>query len=204
MLLVSVNIGHEHPIQNGKASGKTGIYKLPTSEAVRITTQGIGSDFIADLENHGGPDQAIYAFGQPDYDWWSGELGRELAPGTFGENLTIGGLESAGLSIGDKLRIGPVILQVTAARIPCVTLAARMGDPAFVKRFRHAERPGAYCRVLQEGSLRAGDEVQLQPYPGETITVLEMFRDWYEPDESDEWARRYRAAPVAIRARREK
>src|SRR5687767_2874713 len=204
MQLISVNLGHERSIQNGKPSGKTGIYKLPTSEAVQITALGIGSDFICDTRNHGGPDQALYVYGQPDYEWWSQELGRELAPGTFGENLTISELESARLTIGDKLLIGTVILQVSAARIPCATLAARMDDPAFVKRFRHAERPGLYCRVLREGTLRAGDEVRLEPYARESITALEMFRDWYEPDKSEAAIRHYLAAPLAVRARKHK
>ncbi len=204
MQLISVNIGHERAIQNGKPSGKTGIYKLPTPEAVQITVDGIGSDFICDTKNHGGADQALYIYGLPDYEWWSQELGRELAPGTFGDNLTISGLESARLSVGDKLHVGAVIVQVTAARIPCATLAARMDDPAFVKRFRQGERPGLYCRVLQEGTVRAGDEVQLELYVGETITALEMFRDWYEPDKSEATIRRYLAAPLAARARAHK
>lgn len=204
MRLISVNLGHERPIQNGKPSGKSGIFKLPTDQTVRVTTEGLGDDVICDRRNHAGPDQAVYVYGQPDYDWWSRELGRELAPGTFGENLTVAELESARLSVGDRLKIGQVVLQVTAARIPCATLAARMEDPAFVKRFRHGERPGVYCRVLQEGALRASDPVQLEPYPGETITILEMFRDWYEPDTSEASIRRYLAAPLASRARKHK
>lgn len=204
MQLISVNLGHERSIQNGKPSGKTGIYKLPSPEAVFVSSTGLGNDYICDTKNHGGPDQALYIYGQPDYDWWSNELGRELGPGTFGDNLTISGLESARLSVGDKLHIGEVVIQVTAARIPCATLAARMDDPAFVKRFRYGERPGLYCRVLREGTVRAGDEVQLEPYTGETIGILEMFRDWYEPDTSEASIRHYLAAPLAARARRHK
>ena len=204
MQLISLNLGHERAIRNGKPSGKTGIYKLPTSEAVQVTTLGLGGDFICDMDNHGGADQAVYVFGQPDYDWWAKELGIELAPGTFGENLTISGLQSAPVSIGDILYVGAVTLQVTAPRIPCATLAARMGDPAFVKRFRHGERPGLYCRVLREGALRVGDDVHLEPYQGETVTALEVFRDWYEPNEDEDWLRRHRAAPLAIRAVKKK
>lgn len=203
MHLISLNLGHERAIENGKASGKTGIYKLPTTDAVLLTAEGLAGDFICDTQNHGGRDQAIYVFGQPDYDWWSRELGRELAPGTFGENLTISGLESAPVSIGDLLHIGAVTLQVTAPRIPCVTLAARMGDPAFVKRFRRGERPGLYCRVLTEGSLRVGDEARLESYRGETVSALEMFRNWYEPIQDEDWQRRYRAAPIAVRTEEE-
>ena len=97
-----------------------------------------------------------------------------------------------------------VMLQVTAPRIPCVTLATRMGDPAFVKLFRQVERPGLYCRVLKEGSVCAGDAVTLTRYTGETISAIEMFRDFYEPDRTEAMLRRYLRAPVCIRDRAEK
>lgn len=200
MQLISLNLGHERAMRNGKASGKTGIYKLPTNESVQVTSEGLGGDVICDMENHGGADQAIYVFSVPDYEWWAAQLGRELEPGTFGENLTISGLLSQDFSIGDFLYVGEVLLQVTAPRIPCVTLAVRMDDPAFVKRFRHGERPGLYCRVLKEGSIRVGDEVRREPYGQETVSALEMFRHWYEPNEDADWLRRYRAAPIAVRA----
>ncbi|MFN8494682.1 MAG: MOSC domain-containing protein [Caldilineaceae bacterium] len=204
MHLISVNIGQERSIQNAKASGKTGIYKLPTNDPVQITADGLAGDVICDVENHGGVDQAVYLFGTADYAWWSATLGRELAPGTFGENLTISDLTSADFSIGDCLHVGSVILQVTAPRIPCVTLAARMGDPTFVKRFRYAERPGLYCRVLQPGFVQVGDSVTWARYTGATITAIEMFRDFYEPDLSEANLRRYLAAPIAIRDRVDK
>jgi len=204
MHLISVNIGQERSIQNAKASGKTGIYKLPTSESVQITADGLASDVICDVENHGGVDQAVYVFGTADYAWWSATLGRELPPGTFGENLTISDLASPAFSIGDYLHVGAVVLQVTAPRIPCVTLAVRMGDPTFVKRFRHAERPGLYCRVLQPGFVHVGDPVTWERYTGATITALEMFRDFYEPDLSEVNIRRHLAAPIAIRDRVDK
>lgn len=201
MQLISVNIGQARSIARAKASGMTGIYKLPVSEPVRITYQGITDDAICDVENHGGVDQAIYVYGTDDYTWWSEMLGRELEPGTFGENLTISELESADFSIGDRLHIGDVSLEVTSPRIPCVTLARRMEDPAFAKRFRQAERPGLYCRVIQEGFVHAGDPVRYERYDGATLTAIEMFRDAFEPDVSEATLRRYLAAPIAVRDR---
>jgi MOSC domain-containing protein YiiM len=79
-----------------------------------------------------------------------------------------------------------------------------MGDPLFVKRFRHAERPGLYCRVLQEGSAQAGDAVTAEPYVDETVTIIEMFRDFYQKGQSEAELRRYLAAPIAVRSRVEK
>ena len=97
--------------------------------------------------------------------------------------------------------MGEVILEVSAPRIPCATLAARMGDPRFVKRYRQAERPGLYCRVIQPGSLRVGENVRIEKYVGESISVLEMFRTFYDKHKSEAELRRQLKAPIAIRAR---
>ncbi|ADI13390.1 MOSC domain-containing protein [Truepera radiovictrix] len=199
MQLLSVNVGQARAIV--AKSGRSGIFKRATTERVRVTRDGLLGDTICDTENHGGPDQAVYLYGAPDYAWWSEQLGRTLAPGTFGENLTVSGLESATLQVGDRFRVGEVVLEVTAPRIPCVTLAVRMGDPAFVKRFRHAERPGVYCRVLHEGDVWAGAEVRLEPYTGATVGVLELFRDFFRPERDEKTLRRHLAAPIASRDR---
>ena len=201
MKLISVNIGEERSIPNGKASGKTGIYKLPTSQPVQITPTGIPEDAICDTKHHGGFDQALYVYGQADYLWWTNELGQQVGPGTFGDNLTISDLESAQISVGDILQVGAVTLQVTSPRSPCVTLAARMGDSQFTVRFRKAERPGLYCRVLHTGTVHVGDPVTLERYRGETISILEMFRDDHAMHLSEARLRQHLAAPIDIRSR---
>ena len=204
MHLLSVNVGQERPIRTARGTGRTGIYKLPVDHPVLVTDQGLAGDVISDTRHHGGADQAVYVYGARDYDWWFTRLGDPFSPGTFGENLTIGDLESSRFSIGDRLHVGAVILEVTAPRIPCATLAARMNDPAFVKTFRQAERPGFYCRVIRPGYVQAGDPVTVEPYTGETVTIIEMFRDYYAPDHREEAIRRYLNAPIAIRSRQEK
>lgn len=201
MRLSSVNIGKKRTQVKGIELETTGIYKLPALGSVGITALGMEQDFICDQKNHGGPDQAVYVYGSTDYDWWARELGHELAPGTFGENLTISDLESARLNIGDRLRVGAVTLEVTAPRIPCSTLAARMGDPKFAKKYRHAERPGLYCRVIQGGSVQAGDAVELLPYAGETVSALEMFLEYYTREKDEATLRRILRAPISVRAR---
>ncbi len=204
MKLLSVNIGQEQGIQGAYKSGRTGIFKQPVTGPVQISRLGLSSDAVVDKKNHGGVDQAVYLYCQPDYAWWAKELGMELFPGTFGENLTLSGPESTTFSIGDMLYIGEAVLQVTAPRIPCKTLAARMGDPNFIKRYREVERPGLYCRVLQEGRVEAGQPVHLERYDGPTVTILEMFRDFYVRDSTRAEIQRYLDAPIAIRARKDK
>ena len=201
MKVTSINVATAETIQNGKSSGLTGIFKRPVSGPALVTAAGLAGDAIVNRKHHGGPDQAVYLYTTGDYDWWAAKLDRALEPGTFGENLTIEGLQSADLVIGDRLEIGDVLLEVTAPRIPCSNLAARMGDRQFVKRFRAAERPGAYLRVLREGHVEAGDEVKLVHYEGEPLTVLEMFREFYNEAPDEAMIRRHLAAPVASRAR---
>ena len=201
MHLRSVNIGKKRTQINGSALETTGIYKTPASGTVQVSARGLEQDFIGDQKNHGGSDQAIYVYGTRDYDWWRQELGRELEPGSFGENLTVSELESAPLNIGDRLQVGPVTLEVSAARIPCSTLAARMRDPMFVKKYRRAERPGVYCRVTAAGPVQPGDAVVLLPYQGETISVVEMFREHYRRDKNEADLRRILMAPISVRAR---
>ena len=203
MNLISVNLGQERILQRNGRTERTGIFKFPTDESVRVTKLGLEGDVIVSKKHHGGPDQAVYVYGTGDYAWWSMELGKDIAPGTFGENLTIGELESAQFNIGDYLHIDKVTLQVTAPRISCKTFAGRMEDPQWVKRFRHAERPGLYCRVIREGFVKTGDPVLMERYGGDTISIPEMFGDYYQKNKSEETLRRHLNAPIAVRARRD-
>lgn len=204
MKLMTINIGKEQTLTRPGKTEQTGIFKHPVDGPVLVTSLGIPGDFIGDTKNHGGPDQAIYVYGWADYEWWADYLEQEMQPGLFGENLTIDALKSAQFNIGDRLRIGEVILEVTAPRIPCGTLAGRMNIPPFAKQFRLAERPGLYCRVIHAGSIQAGDPVSVEKYAGDTVSLLEAMRDYYEPDLSEASIRRFLAAPIAIRMRKKK
>ena len=204
MQILSVNIGSAHPIANGKRTGTSGIFKNPVSGAVSIRTTGLTGDTIVDTDNHGGVDQAVYLYGQPDYVWWEAELGRPLGAGTFGENLTIAGLVSSACSIGDRFHMGTALLEVTAPRIPCQTLNARMGDAQFIRRFRVAERPGLYCRVLIPGEVQQGVAVTYLPKQGASIPIVEAFQFFYERHRHDRATlQRFLAAPIDIRSRNE-
>ncbi len=201
MKLVSVNIGSSQPLEIGNHVSKTGIFKTPVSNPVRVGKLGLESDVVQNKKHHGGVDQAVYVYGAADYAWWSEQLQTDLAPGMFGENLTISDLESATFNIGDRLKIGTVLLEVSASRIPCSTLAARMNDSGFVKKFKQARRPGLYCRVLEEGEVQAGDTVTLKPSEIEYLSVVDTFDWFYDPNPSLAMIQKVLAAPVAIRVR---
>ena len=154
----------------------TGHFKKPVDEPVTVGPLGLGGDTICDLENHGGVDQAVYIFGEPDRVWWSQELGQDLPPGYFGENLLISDIESADVACGDILQIADVKLEITSPRIPCATYAAHVGSGKAIKQFYAAERPGAYARVLQSGDIVSGMDVKFTPYTGDRVTMVENMR----------------------------
>jgi MOSC domain-containing protein YiiM len=147
------------------------IGKAPVSGPVRVAGVNLEGDDQADRRVHGGPDKAVYAYAAEDTAWWAAELGRELGPGMFGENLTVEGVDVTGAVIGERWRIGTVELQVSQPRLPCVKLGLRFGDPRMVKRFAEAGRPGAYLRILTEGELEAGDEIALSDRPEHGVTI---------------------------------
>ena len=199
--LESVNLGRPKTIVLGTRSVETGIDKQPVERAF-VGRLGLSGDTIADEMHHGGPDQAVYLYSRADYAWWEAELGVPLAPGTFGENLTVSGLGEEPRP-GDRLRIGGAVLELTAPRVPCAVFADRMGERAWVKRFRAAGRPGAYARVLEEGEVEAGDAVELIPTDEPHPSLLDLFRLYYDRKAPADELRRALAAPIAERERHE-
>ena len=67
---------------------------------------------------HGGPTKSIYVYAVEDYDWWHEQLGQPLAPATFGENLTVTGLDLTSAVVGERWSIGTAVVRVTEPRIP--------------------------------------------------------------------------------------
>jgi MOSC domain-containing protein YiiM len=201
MQVTSVNVANRQSIQLGNKTSETGIFKNPVDDAIQVTELGLQGDTIANKKHHGGHDQAVYLYSAEDYAWWSQQLGKSIGVGTFGENLTLTNLGEPPLRIGDRFQINDVILEVTAPRIPCSKLASRMDDPGFVKRFVDAGRPGAYTRVIQTGTLRAGDAVTYIPADSENITLLDLYTLFLAKQRDLETARKALEAPVAERSR---
>ncbi len=175
-ILESVNVGSPRPIIHRGREEMTSIWKSPAPGRVAVRGVNVVGDVQSNLSVHGGPDKAVYAYGCADFEWWAGELGRSLEPGAFGENLTVRGIAVSEAVVGERWRVGTVVLEVAQPRIPCFKLGIRMGDPRFVKRFARAHRPGAYLRIVQEGELAAGDVVEVIHRPGHGVTVADAAR----------------------------
>ena len=169
--VLSVNLADVRIIERRGKPVRTGIWKLPAAGRVHAGREGLAGDVQADRRVHGGPDMAVYSYAREDEDWWETQLGRELANGTFGENLTLRGVDVTAARVGERWRIGEALLEVSAPRIPCWKLGVKMDDPRFVKTFARALRPGAYLRVIEEGELAAGDDLELVERPDHAVSV---------------------------------
>ena len=200
MRVASVNAGRSELMRLGARTVETGIRKVPV-ERGHVGTLGLAGDVVADVENHGGLDQALYLYSCEDYEWWFEQLGSTPEPGTFGENLTLSSFGAEPVRIGDRFRIGAAVVEVTAPRIPCAVFATRMGEPDWVKRFADARRPGLYVRVLEPGEVAAGDPVErLARWDGHP-TVVDLMDVWYDKEPDPELLERLLASPLAVRAR---
>ncbi|MFE0249634.1 MOSC domain-containing protein [Streptomyces sp. NPDC059010] len=186
MKLLSVNLGHRKYVPyTDHPDGVTGIDKQPADGPVRVAApgpkgtggSGVAGDEVCSLRHHGGDDQAVYAVAREDLDDWERELGRPLANGGFGENLTTFGLDVSGALIGERWRIGAdLVLEVTSGRIPCRTFQGHVGEEQWVKRFTVKAAPGAYLRVIEPGEIRAGDAMEIIHRPAHDVTVAMQFR----------------------------
>ena len=184
----SVNVAASRVPNPAKSeTGGTGIFKVPVDEPVRVQVprpknsgpgqSGVVGDVICDIKHHGGPDQAVYAYAREDLDWWGRRLGRELPDGMFGENLTTEGLNLTDAVIGERWRIGEeLVLEANGPRIPCVTFAARMAEPKWIRRFTEAGVTGVYLRVVRPGDIRCGDKVEVLDRPAHGVTIATYFR----------------------------
>jgi MOSC domain-containing protein YiiM len=179
-VLRSVNVGRPKD-KEWAGLGYTSIDKRPVHGPVRAHWRGLVGDVVSDTKHHGGVDQAVYAFAREDLDFWERELGRTIRDGQFGENLTTEGIDVNEAEIGDRWRIGTALFEVAYVRTPCNDFKGWMGesgydDARWVKRFMAECRPGPYLRVLEEGEVAAGDEIELVGRQGHGVTVSTMFR----------------------------
>lgn len=182
MKIVSVNVAQIGPLFEKSADNKasankpavmTAIYKQPIAGAAQVRRLGIVGDSQADRTVHGGIDKAVYAYPLEHYAFWRQEQLRwlrrdeNLMPGALGENLTLSGaaLLEQELWVGDRLAAGTVLLEITMPRKPCFKLAAKLGMPHAIKLMVQSGFSGFYLKVINEGTLQAGDALVLTPGP---------------------------------------
>jgi MOSC domain-containing protein YiiM len=177
MKLVSINIGLPQEVNWRGREVSTAIFKTPVQGRVALRKLNLEGDRQADLSVHGGPDKAVYCYPFEHYDYWKGELpGRELPPGSFGENLTTDGLLEGSVHVGDQFSIGSAEVIVTQPRLPCYKLGIKFQSDDMVKRFLVSGRTGFYLAVTREGEVGAGDEIKQGARDSNAVPIPEITR----------------------------
>lgn len=157
--IISLNVGMPKPAQYRRKEIITGIYKYPIEGPVWLSSVNFAGDAQGDLVNHGGKEKAVCVYAAEHYPYWEQELGKTLAFGAFGENLTTSGLLEADVYIGDQFTLGGAILEVSQPRQPCYKLAMKHERPDMPQLVQETGYTGYYCRVLQEGEVSSRDNL---------------------------------------------
>ncbi|MGA4476286.1 MOSC domain-containing protein [Ectopseudomonas chengduensis] len=147
-----------------RPGSRSGIAKAPRQEALAVTTLGLAGDEQGDLRVHGGVEKAIHHYPREHYAAWLAELGEHpllMQPGAFGENFSTMGWTEDDVCLGDLIRAGSALLQVSQGRMPCWKLSDRFGVANLALRVQQSGRTGWYYRVLQEGVVGEGDRLQV-------------------------------------------
>ena len=173
--MVSVNVGQPRAVTSGRHIVDTAIWKEAVHGPVGVRGVNIDGDAQADRTVHGGPDKAVYAYAIEEIRDWETELGQHLDTATFGENLTTEGIDVSGALVGQRWRIGTVVLEAAQPRLPCYKLGIRLGTAGFVRQFARASRPGAYLRIIEAGRLETGDDIAVTYQPDHNVTMRMVF-----------------------------
>ncbi len=155
---------------------RTGIFKQPIAGGLSVGASGCKGDVQVDLVNHGGEHKAVYAFGLQHYPHWAQLLGRDFSAGAFGENLSVSELDEKHVHIGDRFRAGTALLEVSQPRNPCFKLGIALGDERAPALFTLHFHTGVYFRVLEAGTIEAGDPLTLERAHPAALSVQALFR----------------------------
>jgi MOSC domain-containing protein YiiM len=167
----ALNVGRAGVIRRGDEEIKTAFLKQPVDGALPLRELGFDGDEHV-YEFHGGPDKAVLAYSHDHYAFWRDRHGLDLPESAaFGENLTVEGITEETVHLGDVFDVGTAVVQVTQPRAPCFKIAARYGVGKMSLYVQQTGYTGILFRVLQEGEVRAGQELRLRSRLSHGISV---------------------------------
>lgn len=170
--LVSVNVGQPREISWRGQTVYTSVWKEPVQGRRMVRRLNVDGDAQGDLGGHGGEHRAVFVYQMDSYRYWQRELSRDdFTFGQFGENFTVEGLSDQDVCIGNRYRIGGALFEVTQPRVTCYRVGIRMNEPRMAALLVAHHRPGFYLRVLEEGEVGAGDDIEKVGEDRERMTV---------------------------------
>jgi len=172
------------PAQRWEGKQPSAIGKTRVEGPAEVTRAGLTGDRQADTAVHGGPEMALHLYPSEHHAHWREafpELSEIYKPGGFGENISSEGFTEEDLCIGDIFSAGSVRLQISQGRQPCWKLNMHTGNPAQAASFQKTGRTGWYFRVLEEGTVEAGDTLSLIERPCPDWNLREVILARFNP-----------------------
>lgn len=201
MKVLSVNVGLPTIVEYRGNKVSTGIFKEQVGGTVKVGMLNLDGDAQADLTVHGGPDKAVYSYPDEHYPYWRNQYpDLRMDFGMFGENLTTEGMLEEEVNIGDEFVIGSSRVSVTQPRMPCFKLGIKFGSEDIIRRFFLSTKSGIYFRVLEEGEVKAGDEIKRVREDENKVTihdVLKIYGDEHNHKEVLERALKISSLPIS-------
>lgn len=186
---------HARPLPDG--GRLSGIDKLPATQPVWLAASGFTSDQVLDRRWHGGADRALCIYPRQHYRHWQRLFAQaRFGPGAFGENLCCQGLDEEQLFIGDRLRWGQALLEVSQPRSPCVTLDRRHRIRGLSRALTQSGRTGWLCRVLEEGWVEPDAPLQLDERGASGVSVARIWRCFSAKDAEESELRQLMTLPT--------
>jgi MOSC domain-containing protein YiiM len=173
--LRAVLVGTARPF--ARAGVVSAIDKQCVDDPVVLSAQGLASDEQGDRSIHGGPDKAVHCYAWHHYAIWQRELPAchlFRAPGAFGENFSVEGLDETSVCLGDRWQVGTAIVEVSQGRQPCWKLNHRFATDDMAARVQATLRAGWYLRVLQPGVVVAGETMVLLARPHAAWSIARL------------------------------
>ena len=164
--VLELRVGRAAPL--GSAGARSAIDKQVVGRPLAVNTLGFDGDEQADTKHHGGPHKAVHAYAISHMPAWTQELSERAArfrPGAFGENLVLDGATEADVCLADRWQVGTALLEVSQGRQPCWKLNLRFDVPDMARRVQDSGRSGWYFRVIEPGTITAGDRGTLIARP---------------------------------------
>jgi ferredoxin-NADP reductase/MOSC domain-containing protein YiiM/ferredoxin len=180
--LVSVNVGLPKDFEWEGRIIHTGVWKAAIEGRRAVRRLNVDGDGQGDRAGHGGVNRAVFVYQLDSYRFWQHTLSRDdFEYGQFGENFTVEGLPDAEVCVGDQYRIGSALFEVSQPRVTCYRVGIRMREPRMPALLVAHHRPGFYLRVLEEGDVGAGDDIERVRTGPEAMTIAEIDALLYLP-----------------------
>ncbi|RSK28203.1 MOSC domain-containing protein [Bacillus sp. HMF5848] len=192
--LVSLNIGKPKQIKANDTEFISSVGRSKVTKAF-LTENGFVGDSVQ-YKSHGGPERAVLFYCADHYEKWGAEYNKQFIIPGFGENITIKGLSEEIVKIGDVLKIGETIVQISQPRIPCSNLSNYNEENSLLKRLVETGYTGYLGRVLKEGWIDEQTSIELVESPEQSMTILEANHIFFHDKKNKERMEQLLAIPT--------